>query len=105
MGEVLKSLGNLDDPETIKAVFQVICPSNEALRTALAESELWRLYQRRNLLVHRAGIVDKHFLNKTGEAFQIGTKVPVVTDDITRYIQLAGRIAKELAVGVAEIVE
>jgi hypothetical protein len=64
MGEVLRSMGNLDDPETIKAVFRVICPSNEPLRTVLSQPEVWRLYQRRNLLVHRAGIVDKHFLEK-----------------------------------------
>jgi len=100
MGEVLKSLGNLDDPETIKAVFRIICPNNESLRTVLSESDLWRLYQRRNLLVHRAGIVDKHFLEKTGENFEIGTKLPVVSDDVNRYLKLVVKIASELARGV-----
>jgi hypothetical protein len=105
MGEVLKSLGNLDDPETIKAVFQVICPNSESLRTTLAQPELWRLYQRRNLLVHRAGVVDKQFLEKTGEQSKVGTKLAVVSEDVTRYLALVRGVAEELFKAVAEVVK
>ena len=105
MGDVLKSLGNLDDPETIKEVFQVICPNNESLRTALAQPELWRLYQRRNLLVHRAAVVDKQFLEKTGEDFEVGSKLPVVSEDVNRYFVFVRELGKELATGVAGIMK
>lgn len=105
MGEVLRSLGNLDDPETIKAVFQVICPNSEALRVALAQPELWKLYQRRNLLVHRAGVVDKSFLEKTGEQVEVGSKLTVVSEDVSRFLSLVRGIGKEMITAVAEAVK
>jgi hypothetical protein len=105
MGDVLKSLGNLDDPETIKAVFQVICPNNEPLRIALAQPDLWKLYQRRNLLVHRAGVVDNQFLEKTGEQFGVGTKLPVVSEDVSRFLNLVRGVGKEMITAVAESVK
>jgi hypothetical protein len=105
MGEVLKSLGNLDDLETMKAVFQVICPSSEALRVALAQPELWKLYQRRNLLVHRAGVVDKSFLEKTGEQFEVGAKLTFVSEDVSRFFNLVRGVGKEMITAVAEAVK
>jgi hypothetical protein len=104
MGEVLKSLGNLDDPETIKAVFQVVCPNNESLRTSLAQPALWKLYQRRNLFVHRAGVVDKAFLDRTGEKLELGVKLNIVSDDVDKYLALVGGVGKELVAATAKVV-
>jgi len=102
MGDVLKSLGNLDDPETIKAVFNVLCPSAGVLRETLARPELWKLYQRRNLLVHRAGMIDKAFLEKTGERLEVGTKLPVTSGDVDNFVEFVAGVGKELIAAVAE---
>ena len=44
-------------PQILREVFDVIFPTNNQLRALLLSTELWLLYQRRNLIVHRLGIV------------------------------------------------
>lgn len=103
MGDVLTTLGHLDDLETIKAVFEALMPENNGLRDALSRPELWVLYQRRNLIVHRGGIVDRHFLEKTGETLQLGTKLIVTSDEVYKYLTLVRDAGIELTTGAASL--
>ncbi|HET9400187.1 MAG TPA: hypothetical protein VFO34_04475 [Candidatus Acidoferrales bacterium] len=79
MGDVLNRSQKLDDVETMRAVFDVIFPNSSRLRTELLDASLWRLYQRRNLILHRRAIVDVAYLNNTGEKLQLGSELTVDT--------------------------
>ncbi|MGH7133872.1 MAG: hypothetical protein ACREJO_18230 [Phycisphaerales bacterium] len=66
----------------------------------LQPSELARLkvlYQRRHLLVHRQGIVDQQYLDRTGDvAYQLGQRVTVRGVDVAELTDLLQRLAGSL---------
>jgi len=47
------------------------------LQSALCAPLLELLEQRRNLIVHRAGMVDKRFIDKTSLGYELGTLLPL----------------------------
>jgi hypothetical protein len=77
LGSVLVGQQDFSDLQTIKAVFAVLFPGSTELNRALAERDLWTLYQRRHLVVHRRGIIDQAYLDATGETLTIGTRLVV----------------------------
>ena len=72
----------------MKAVYSVLVPTNTSLNHALADRELWMLYQRRHLIVHRRGVVDQAYLDATGETFTIGTHLTVTPDDFEKALSV-----------------
>jgi hypothetical protein len=66
MGEVICDAKRVDDPNSMHAIFQVIGGGVELLQNLKSET-LWKLFQRRNLIVHRRGMVDTLYLTKTGD--------------------------------------
>ena len=77
LGTVLVAQQEFSDLPTIKAVFAVLFPGNTALTQALNERDLWTLYQRRHLIVHRRGVMDRDYVDATGEAHEIGARLAV----------------------------
>jgi hypothetical protein len=72
MGDVLSGLVKIDDVDTMRTVYDVLLPGRQALTAMLRRSELWQLNQRRNLILHRRGIVDALYLKNTGENLTVG---------------------------------
>ncbi len=95
MGEVLLGLYRIDDVETIRVVFDVVLPDDN-LRGALQRDELWKLYQRRNLIVHRRSVVDSTFVEKTGDALAIGSELVVKPAQLQTDLTLARDVGIEL---------
>lgn len=81
MGAVLFGEGRLDSFPAIAAVCRTLYKSAE-LDTRLKTSRLWKLAQRRNLIVHRRGVVDKQYLEKTSDTQPIDSKLVVLSGDI-----------------------
>jgi hypothetical protein len=77
LGTVLVSQQDFTDLRAIKAVFAVLFPGGTDLNSALARRELWTLYQRRHLVVHRRAVIDQAYLDATGETSPIGTRLVV----------------------------
>jgi len=77
MGDALNEYCKLDDVDTIRCVFDVLFPDDEELRAELTHDDLWRLFQRRNLIVHRRSIVDQTYLDNTGDKVALGSELPV----------------------------
>jgi hypothetical protein len=65
MGDVLLSQCNLDSLDHIRIVFDALFGGCEDLRKALHDVRLWNLCKIRNLIVHRAGVVDEAFCTCT----------------------------------------
>ena len=81
LGTVLVGQQDFSDLPTVKAVFAVLFPANSGLGHALADRQLWTLYQRRHVVVHRRGVVDQHYLDSTGETHSLGTLLTVAPAD------------------------
>jgi hypothetical protein len=77
LGSALVGQQEFSDLQTIKAVFAVLFAGETQLTQALAQRDLWALYQRRHLIVHRRGVIDQSYLGATGEPFAIGTRLVV----------------------------
>jgi hypothetical protein len=77
LGSALVGKQEFSDLRTIKAVFAVLFPGRTELTQALAQRDLWMLYQRRHLIVHRRGVMDQDYLDATGESLAIGTRLVV----------------------------
>ena len=71
VGTVLVSQRDFGDLPTIKTVYSVLFPYSGDLLERLNDPDLWLLYQRRHLLVHRRGIVDQTYLDNTSDTAPI----------------------------------
>jgi hypothetical protein len=77
LGSVLVSQQDFSDLPTVKSSYGVLLPGAASLHDALANRDLWILFQRRHLVVHRRGVVDRTYLDATGETLAIGTTLPI----------------------------
>jgi hypothetical protein len=91
MGNIFFDDVRLDSLKTIRDVLSVLYPSAGALHNKMGDGALWKLWQRRNLITHRRGMVDQFYLDKTGDLLPIGQR-----------IRLTGRYVEESAILVRD---
>ncbi|SIT54526.1 hypothetical protein BQ8794_170019 [Mesorhizobium prunaredense] len=87
MGSIVMKNTDFSDLPGMKLVLGLLFPKSVALRSALADRQLWELYQRRNLIAHRRGVIDQTYLDKTGEQGKVGSSVEVRPSDLDRYFE------------------
>lgn len=87
---------DLADLGGIKAAFVALFPSDSSLRLALSERDLWLLFQRRSLIVHRRGIVDHRFLEASGDKQSIGSLLTLRPRELKRYLEVVTNAAVAL---------
>jgi hypothetical protein len=75
MGFVLFSERGLDSLPLIRDVISTLLPDDAVLNTSLKDPRLWLLWQRRNLIVHRRGVVDEQYVSKTSDKIPIGAHI------------------------------
>jgi hypothetical protein len=80
LGTVLVDQQDFSSLPTIKAVYAVLYPCTSLIQ-ALAHRDLWTLYQRRHLIVHRRGVVDQAYIDATGAAHAVGNHLVVSPED------------------------
>jgi hypothetical protein len=102
LGTVLVSQQKFSDLPTIKAVFAVLFPGNTALTEALAQRDLWTLYQRRHLIVHQRGVIDHDYVVATGETLGIGTRLAVAPRAFETALRVVVSTGTEVARSLAE---
>jgi hypothetical protein len=96
VGSVLVAKQDFSDLVTIKAVFKVLFPASVDLARALAEPGLWLLGQQRHLIVHRRGVVDRAYLDNTGETVSKGSRLVVTPSDFERSLTLVTQTGERL---------
>ncbi len=96
LGELLADQNDLSDCGTIKASLLALFPTNSRLRTALGQRDLWKLFQQRNLIVHRRGIVDCRYLEATGDERENGTSLVLKPRELTGHIEIVVEAASAL---------
>lgn len=82
MGALLVQRADLDDIQTIRETYGALFPDAAEMARTLADERLWILFQKRNLIVHRRGIVDRQYLDKTGAPQPVGTQLVVTPGDV-----------------------
>jgi hypothetical protein len=75
MGDIFFAGTRLDSLPSMKDTLKVLYPDATALHTILKDDALWKLWQRRNLIVHRRGMVDQPYLSKTGDKVDLGERI------------------------------
>lgn len=75
MGDVILANVRLDSLPVIREILKVMYPNDTNLHEKLRADELWILWQRRNLIAHRRGIVDQLYVSKTGDNTPVGERL------------------------------
>lgn len=96
MGDILIRRVDMDDISTIRDGFGAIHADCPKLQQLLAEDSLWQLFQRRNLIVHRRGVIDDFFVAKTGYGGSVGSPLEVSSSEIRLYLEAAIGAGAEL---------
>ena len=84
MGSIIFRNQRLDSLAVVRSVFAAMFDGGE-VQKALGK-ELWLLNQRRHLLVHRRGLVDREYLDRTGDDAEPGQRLVVTSKDVERYL-------------------
>ncbi|WP_146030292.1 hypothetical protein [Methylocella silvestris] len=101
MGDILFSDRTIASLEAMRDVFAVLAGSNHDLHCVLNEDALWLLWQRRHVVVHRGGIVDRVYCERTGDRRQIiGQPLAVSSSDVNSAFGSARRVATALLSGI-----
>lgn len=83
MGDVLLGDRGLSSLDAIRDVFSIIYSGAKHTHNALNSTNLWLLWQRRHVVVHRRGVVDRAYLEKTGDDKQLlGKPLQINADDV-----------------------
>ena len=95
-GDLLLKDRHLDSLPIIKDVLRVVFKKEVALRDRLANRDLWLLWQRRHLIVHRRGVIDTVYLARTSESAPIGSRLSVQSNYVEASFVLIVDTAVEL---------
>jgi hypothetical protein len=89
LGDIFLDQFSLDSLHRIKAVCSALFPAESVLRTILGNRNLLLLNRRRNLIVHRRGIVDAEYQKLASDGLQIGDKIVSTAPEIEAAVILA----------------
>jgi hypothetical protein len=102
MGSVLSEFRDLSDLTAIRGVLGSLLPHAEVLRTLLGSKDLWVLSQRRHLIVHNRGVVDRQYIEQTGATEEVGKRLHLVPADIELYVGLVRDVGFALLAAAQE---
>ncbi len=98
MGDLLLAERPLNSLEAIRDVVSVLAPGQKALHDILGSAELWKLWQRRHVIVHRASTVDALYMSRTADKRQVvGNHLQIEHEDVLASFQSAREVGEALA--------
>jgi hypothetical protein len=99
MGDILARARSIDSIPVMKIVYRILSSGCREVIEALNDRVLWLLVQRRNLIVHRRGIVDADYLAATADNLDIGSELIISPEQLATYLTAAMRAASALLQG------
>jgi hypothetical protein len=103
LGTLLAQRADLDDIQTIRDAFDALFPTAAKCNQSLGDSRLWHLFQTRNLIVHRRGVVDQLYIEKTGSKLPIGTHLWVTPTEIEDFFAAVVAAVEEIVGEVTNV--
>ncbi|WP_138511935.1 hypothetical protein [Rhodoferax bucti] len=104
LGQFLISRADLKNVPAIRATYQALFPLASSLHQTLSDKRLWDLSQKRHLIVHRRGLVDREYLEATGHAVAMGDDLWVTPAEVESYIEATQAAGMALLQEVANAV-
>ena len=101
MGSLLAEQQDLSDIRSVKAVYGALFPNSPALRDALNSASLRLLSLRRNLVVHRRGIIDDTYRRGADEGAALGSRLVVSPQTLERHLSACLAAGRELLLMVS----
>jgi len=81
----------------IRTVFPALLPSAVQTLSSLSSPVLTIVSERRHVLMHRAGIADERYVDRSGDTVTVGSRIKVTADDIREYFSHVVRAAVAMA--------
>jgi hypothetical protein len=82
LGTYFISKADLTSMTSIRDIYAALLPNALDLQRALADQGLWMLQQKRNLIVHKRGVVDQQYLSSTGDLRALGSTLTVLPKEL-----------------------
>jgi hypothetical protein len=96
MGDVLLQHQDLSELSAIKDVYGVLFPDAQVLHSTLSKRDLWLLNQRRHLIVHKRGVIDGRYCERTGEKAEPGSVLNILPLELKEYLRLVRDVGIEI---------
>lgn len=96
IGDLLVKLRDVSDLIIIKGIYKSLFSNNKCLIEKLNDINLWNLFQMRNLIVHKRGIVDEKYLKNSKSDLNVGDSLIIKPDLFIQYVKLVIEIGLEL---------
>lgn len=103
LGTFLISKADLTNVPAIRDAYGALFPNAAQLGSKLADRRLWELCQKRNLIVHRRGIVDQQYLTSTGDTLPLGANLWIRPSEVEDLLEAALHIGTEIISEVANV--
>lgn len=103
MGNIVTSYLDFSNLDILKDVVHTFFPDNRTIKDVLNKYDIWLLNQRRHLIVHRAGYVDRRYLDNTGDNIAINTKIRVSPEELKKYFHVVRDVAVEVLNMIVEM--
>ncbi len=103
MGTLLAQQQDLSDIYSIKAVYQALFAGNADLRDALNDSDLRLLSLRRNLIIHRRGIIDVTYAAASNCSQRIGERLRLTPDELETHVGTIIKAASSILEAVSAV--
>lgn len=84
MGDILISNFDFSNIDLIKSIYDSLF-NDPDLNKVLKSNSIWKLYQNRNLIVHKGGIVDQKYTTNTDTQLNVGEKLFVKPAEFEDY--------------------
>ena len=103
IGTLLISKADLTSVPAIRDTYKALFPKATELGRKLADSRLWELCQKRNLIVHRRGIVDQQYLANTSHNLALGADLWIPPSEVEDLLEACLHIGTEIITEVANV--
>ncbi|MFZ2406528.1 MAG: hypothetical protein WAW41_15450 [Methylobacter sp.] len=101
LGSYLISKADLKSVLAIRSTYGALFPTASELQKLLNNRHLWNLSHKRNLIVHKRGIVDQQYLDATGDKLAIGDILWVAPREVEDLLETTLKIGTEVVRQVA----
>lgn len=101
LGTLLISKADLTSVPAIRDAYGALFPLATELGRKLSDRRLWDLCQKRNLIVHRRGIVDQQYLANTSDNISVGADLWIPPNEVEDLLEAGLHIGTEIITEVA----
>ncbi|WNG61951.1 hypothetical protein F0U59_50030 [Archangium gephyra] len=90
--------------QSVQTLYKAMLAGNAQVDARLTSKDMQMLEARRHLFVHRQGVADEKYIQKTGDKCQNGAAIQVLPEELRRYFRAITHAGLSLAQAVEQII-